>query len=185
MQIILLERIEKLGSIGDVVTVKDGYARNFLLPQKKALRATKDNIAQFEAQRAQLEARNLERRGEAEAVAKKLDGQVFVILRQAGETGILYGSVNTRDIAAAVTEGGFTATRNQVVLDNPIKSVGMHEVKIQLHPEVRSKVTLNVARNVDEAERQARGEDVTVAQDEEEAPDAAELLEAPVADDEA
>ncbi len=185
MQIVLLERVEKLGQIGDVVNVKPGFARNFLLPRDKALRATKDNIAQFEAQRAQLEARNLERRGEAEAVAKKLDGQVFVILRQAGETGILYGSVNTRDIAAAVTEGGFTATRNQVVLDNPIKSVGMHEVKIQLHPEVRSKVTLNVARNVDEAERQARGEDVTVAQDEEEAPDAAELLEAPVADDEA
>ena len=185
MQIVLLERVEKLGQIGDVVNVKPGFARNFLLPRGKALRATKDNIAQFEAQRAQLEARNLERRGEAEAVAKKLDGQVFVILRQAGETGILYGSVNTRDIAAAVTEGGFTATRNQVVLDNPIKSVGMHEVKIQLHPEVRSKVTLNVARNVDEAERQARGEDVTVAQDEEESPDAAERLEAPVADDEA
>ena len=185
MLVILLERVAKLGQMGEVVRVKDGYARNFLLPRGKALRATEANKKKFEGQRAQLEARNLERRGEAEAVAKKLDGQVFVILRQAGETGILYGSVNTRDIAAAVTEGGFTATRNQVVLDNPIKSVGMHEVKIQLHPEVRSKVTLNVARNVDEAERQARGEDVTVAQDEEEAPDAAELLEAPVADDEA
>ncbi len=186
MQIVLLERVEKLGQIGDVVNVKPGFARNFLLPRGKALRATKTNIAQFEAQRAQLEARNLERRGEAEAVAKKLDGQVFVILRQAGETGILYGSVNTRDIASAVTDGGFSASRNQVVLDNPIKSVGMHEVKIQLHPEVRSKITLNVARNADEAERQARGEDVTVAQDEEEAPDAADLLEAPVdQDDEA
>jgi large subunit ribosomal protein L9 len=183
MQIVLLERVEKLGQIGDVVKVKPGFARNFLLPRGKALRATKTNIAQFEAQRAQLEARNLERRSEAEQVAKKLDGQVFVILRQAGETGILYGSVNTRDIATAVTEGGFSATRNQVVLDNPIKAVGMHEVKIQLHPEVRSKVTLNVARNADEAARQARGEDVTVSQDEEEAPDAAELLEVPVAQD--
>lgn len=183
MQIVLLERVEKLGQIGDVVNVKPGFARNFLLPRGKALRATKDNIAQFEAQRAQLEARNLERRGEAEAVAKKLDGQVFVILRQAGETGILYGSVNTRDIAAAVTEGGVSVVRNQVVLDNPIKSVGMHDVKIQLHPEVRSKVTLNVARNADEAERQARGEDVTIAQEEEEAPDAAELLEVPVEDE--
>ncbi len=183
MQIVLLERVEKLGQIGDVVKVKPGFARNFLLPRGKALRATKTNIAQFEAQRAQLEARNLERRSEAEQVAKKLDGQVFVILRQAGETGILYGSVNTRDIATAVTEGGFSAARNQVVLDNPIKSVGMHDVKIQLHPEVRSKITLNVARNADEAARQARGEDVTVSQDEEEAPDAAELLEVPVAQD--
>ena len=177
MQIVLLERVEKLGQMGDVVNVKPGFARNFLLPRGKALRATKTNIAQFEAQRAQLEARNLERRGEAADVAKKLDGQTFVILRQAGETGILYGSVNTRDIANAVTEGGFSITRNQVILDNPIKSVGMHEVKVQLHPEVRTKITLNVARNADEAERQARGEDVTIAQEEEEAPEAAELLE--------
>ena len=177
MQIVLLERVEKLGQIGDVVNVKPGFARNFLLPRGKALRATKTNIAQFEAQRAQLEARNLERKAEAAQVAAKLDGQTFVVLRQAGETGILYGSVNTRDIAAAITEGGFTAARNQIVLDNPIKSVGLHEVKVQLHPEVRSKVTLNVARNADEAERQARGEDVRVAQDEEEAPEAADLLE--------
>jgi len=183
MQIVLLERVEKLGQIGDVVTVKPGFARNFLLPRGKALRATKTNIAQFEVQRSQLEARNLERRGEAEAVAKKLDGQVFVILRQAGETGILYGSVNTRDIATVVTEGGFSAARNQVVLDTPIKSVGMHEVKVQLHPEVRSKITINVARNADEAARQARGEDVSVSGDEEEAPDAAELLEVPVSQD--
>jgi large subunit ribosomal protein L9 len=177
MQIVLLERVEKLGQMGDVVNVKPGFARNFLLPRGKALRATKLNIAQFEAQRVQLEARNLERRGEAATVAKNLDGQAFVVLRQAGETGILYGSVNTRDIANAITEGGFSVTRNQIVLDTPIKSVGMHEVKVQLHPEVRSKITLNVARNADEAERQARGEDVTVAQDEEEAPNAAELLE--------
>ncbi|BCW89683.1 50S ribosomal protein L9 [Alphaproteobacteria bacterium SO-S41] len=177
MQIVLLERVEKLGQMGDVVNVKPGFARNFLLPRGKALRATKLNIAQFETQRAQLEARNLERRSESAAVAAKLDGQTFVVLRQAGETGILYGSVNTRDIANAITEGGFSVARNQIILDTPIKSVGMHPVKVQLHPEVRSKVTLNVARNADEAERQARGEDVTVAQDEEEAPDAAEMLE--------
>ncbi len=183
MQIVLLERVEKLGQMGDVVNVKPGFARNFLLPRGKALRATKANIAQFEGQRAQLEARNLERRTEAASVAQKLDGQTFVILRQAGETGLLYGSVNTRDIAAAVTEGGFTANRNQIVLDTPIKSVGMHEVKVQLHPEVRSKVTINVARNPDEAERQARGENVAVAQDEDDAPEAEDLLEAPVGDD--
>lgn len=186
MQVVLLERVEKLGQMGDVVKVKPGFARNFLLPRGKALRATKTNIERFEVERAQLETRNLERRGEAEQVAKKLDGQVFTVLRAAGETGILYGSVNTRDIANAITEGGFSATRNQIVLDQPIKSVGMHEVKVQLHPEVRSKVTLNVARNADEAERQAKGEDVRVAQEEEEAPDAAELLEvAPVETDEA
>lgn len=180
MEVILLERVAKLGQMGETVRVKDGFARNFLLPKGKALRATKANIAQFESQRAQLEARNLERKTEAAAVAAKLDGQTFVVLRQAGETGILYGSVNTRDIAAAITEGGFSVVRNQIVLDNPIKSVGMHEVKVQLHPEVRSKVTLNVARNADEAERQARGEDVTIAQEEEEAPEAADLLEVAV-----
>lgn len=180
MQIILLERVPKLGQMGDVVSVKPGYARNFLIPGGKALRATKAAIADFSKRRSQLEARNLERKTEAAAVAAKLDGQTFVVLRQAGETGILYGSVNTRDIAAAITEGGFSVVRNQIVLDNPIKSVGMHEVKVQLHPEVRSKVTLNVARNADEAERQARGEDVTIAQEEEEAPEAADLLEVAV-----
>ncbi|MCC6920046.1 MAG: 50S ribosomal protein L9 [Alphaproteobacteria bacterium] len=178
MQVVLLERVEKLGQMGDVVKVKPGFARNFLLPRGKALRATKANIDRFESERVQLEARNLERKKEAANVAAKLDGQTFVILRQAGETGLLYGSVNTRDIAAAITEGGFTAARNQVILDTPIKSVGMHEVRVQLHPEVRSKVTLNVARNADEAERQARGEDVSVAQDEDEAPETEELLEA-------
>jgi large subunit ribosomal protein L9 len=184
MQVVLLERVEKLGQMGDVVKVKPGFARNFLLPRGKALRATKGNIEKFESERVQLEARNLERKSEAADVARKLDGQTFVILRQAGETGLLYGSVNTRDIAAAVTEGGFSASRNQVVLDHPIKAVGMHEVRIQLHPEVRSKVTLNVARNADEAERQARGENVAIAQDEEEAPEAAELLEVAPVDDE-
>jgi len=180
MQVVLLERVEKLGQMGDVVKVKPGFARNFLLPRGKALRATKANIDRFESERVQLEARNLERKKEAANVAAKLDGQTFVILRQAGETGLLYGSVNTRDIAAAVTEGGFSAARNQVILDTPIKSVGMHEVRIQLHPEVRSKVTLNVARNADEAERQARGEDVTVVQEEDDAPEATDMLEAPV-----
>lgn len=183
MQVVLLERVEKLGQIGDVVKVKPGFARNFLLPRGKALRATKANIEQFEAQRSQLEARNLERKGEAGKVASKLDGQVFTVLRQAGETGLLYGSVNTRDIATAVSEGGFSITRNQVVLDTPIKTVGLHEVKIQLHPEVRSKVSLNVARNADEAERQARGEDVTVAQDDEDELDEGDVFEAGTASD--
>ena len=177
MQVVLLERVEKLGQMGDVVKVKPGFARNFLLPRGKALRATKDNIAQFETQRAQLEARNLERRAEAQKVAAKLEGQTFVVERQSGETGILYGSVNTRDIAAAVTEGGFSITRNQVIQDAPIKAVGLHDVKIQLHPEVRASIVLNVARNADEAERQARGENVAVAQDDEDAYDAQEYLQ--------
>ena len=136
MQVVLLERVEKLGQMGDVVKVKPGFARNFLLPRGKALRATKANIEQFETQRSQLEARNLAAKGEAEKVAKKLDGQTFVILRAAGETGLLYGSVNTRDIAAAVTEGGFSANRNQVVLDQPIKTVGTRMVEVEVSPGV-------------------------------------------------
>ena len=160
MEVVLLERIEKLGQMGDVVRVKDGYARNFLLPQKKALRATKVNLERFETERAQLEATNLERRTEAESVAEKVDGESFVILRQAGEAGQLYGSVTTRDIAALITEGGMTVTRSQVVLDTPIKTVGLHDVRIALHPEVSVSVTVNVARTEDEAERQARGEAV-------------------------
>jgi large subunit ribosomal protein L9 len=166
MQVILLERIGRLGQMGDVVTVKDGYARNFLLPQKKALRATKENLARFESNRAQLEARNLELKKEAEAVAAKLDGQSFVAIRQAGDTGQLYGSVTTRDIVEIVTAGGFSIDRRQVVLDRPIKTLGVHAIRIALHPEVIVAVTLNVARTVDEAERQARGEDVTVVKDE-------------------
>ncbi len=160
MEVVLLERIEKLGQMGDVVRVKDGYARNFLLPRKKALRATKTNLERFETERAQLEATNLERKTEAEAVGAKIDGESFVILRQAGEAGQLYGSVTTRDIASTVTEGGMTVTRNQIVLDTPIKAVGLHEVRIALHPEVSVTVTINVARTEDEAERQARGEAV-------------------------
>jgi large subunit ribosomal protein L9 len=162
MQVILLQRIGRLGQMGDVVNVKDGFARNFLLPQKKALRATKDNIAHFESQRSQLEANNLEEKKEALAVVDKLEGRVFVAIRSAGDTGQLYGSVSTRDLADVVTAGGFTVERRQVVLDRPIKTLGLHEVKIALHPEVLAKVTINVARSDDEAERQARGEDVTV-----------------------
>ncbi|MFN8949322.1 MAG: 50S ribosomal protein L9 [Alphaproteobacteria bacterium] len=160
MQVILLERVEKLGQMGDVVKVKDGFARNFLLPRKKALRATKENVKKFEGQKAQLEARNLAARKEAEAVAKKLDKQTFIILRQAGETGMLYGSVSTRDIAEAITAGGVSVSRDQVILDKAIKMLGLVDVKVQLHPEVRVAVTLNVARTVEEAERQSRGENV-------------------------
>lgn len=168
MQVVLLERVEKLGQMGEIVKVKDGYARNFLLPRKKALRATKENMVRFEAQRAQLEARNLELRGEAEKVQVKLDGQSFIVLRQAGETGQLYGSVTTRDIADALTAGGFSATRSQVALDHPIKTIGLHAVRIILHPEVSSTVTINVARSDEEAVRQAAGEDLTrQARDEE------------------
>ncbi|MCB1526719.1 MAG: 50S ribosomal protein L9 [Hyphomicrobiaceae bacterium] len=166
MQVILLQRIAKLGQMGDVVSVKAGYARNFLLPQRKALRATDENRKQFESQRAQLEADNLAQKSEAEQVAEKLNGQTFIAIRQAGDTGQLYGSVSTRDIAEVVTEGGFTIDRNQVVMERPIKNLGVHEVEVALHPEVSVLVKLNVARSEDEAERQARGEDVTVIKDE-------------------
>ena len=166
MQVILLERIGRLGQMGDVVTVKDGYARNFLLPQKKALRATKENMARFESNRTQLEARNLELKKEAEAVAAKLDGMSFRAIRQAGDTGQLYGSVTTRDIVETITSGGFSIDRRQVVLDRPIKTLGIHPTRIALHPEVVVNVSLNVARTEDEAERQARGEDVTVVKEE-------------------
>jgi large subunit ribosomal protein L9 len=166
MEVILLERIGRLGQMGDVVTVKDGYARNFLLPQKKALRATKENLARFEQNRTQLEARNLELKKEAEAVATKLDGQSFVAIRQAGDTGQLYGSVTARDVVEIVTAGGFSIDRRQVVLDKPIKTLGVHATRIALHPEVIVNVSLNVARTEDEAERQARGEDVTVVREE-------------------
>ena len=165
MQIVLLERIAKLGQMGDVVTVKDGYARNFLLPQGKALRANKANMAQFEQDRAQLEARNLDRKTEAEGVNAKLDGETFVTIRQSGDTGQLYGSVTTRDIAELLTEKGFSTERNQVVLSTPIKTLGLHTVSVALHPEVSSNVIVNVARTEEEAERQAAGEDVTIEQD--------------------
>jgi large subunit ribosomal protein L9 len=169
MQVILLERIGRLGQMGDVVTVKDGYARNFLLPQGKALRATEANRKQFESQRSQLEARDLERKSEAEGVSGKLNGKSFIVIRQAGDNGQLYGSVSTRDIAAAVTEGGFSIERQQVLLDRPIKALGLHEVRISLHGDVVPHVVVNVARSADEAARQARGEDVTRTLTEEEA----------------
>jgi large subunit ribosomal protein L9 len=161
MQIILLERIGRLGQMGDVVTVKDGFARNFLLPQGKALRATEANRKRFERDRAQLEARDLELKSEAQVVQSKLGGKSFVVIRQAGDTGQLYGSVSTRDIATAVTEGGFSIDRRQVMLDRPIKALGLHEVRISLHAEVEPRITVNVARSPEEATRQARGEDVS------------------------
>lgn len=160
MQVILLERVEKLGQMGDVVKVRDGFARNFLLPKKKALRATKQNRVYFETQKAQLEAHNLERKTEADAVARKLDGKSFVLLRQAGDRGQLYGSVSPRDVADVVSAGGFTIARTQVPLDKAIKTIGVFTVSIVLHPEVRVNVAINVARTEEEAERQARGEDV-------------------------
>ncbi|MGI9475598.1 MAG: 50S ribosomal protein L9 [Hyphomicrobiaceae bacterium] len=166
MQVILLERIRSLGQMGDVVTVKDGYARNFLLPQRKALRATEANAATFESQRAQLETRNLEQKNEAADIGERLNGEAFVVIRQAGDTGQLYGSVSTRDIAQVLTEGGFSTDRRQVALAQPIKELGLHEVDVSLHPEVEVKVSINVARSQEEAERQARGEDVTVIDDE-------------------
>ncbi len=166
MQVILLQRIGRLGQMGDVVKVKDGFARNFLLPQGKALRATANNQADFETKRVQLEADNLSQKKEAEAVSSKLDGKTFVTIRQAGDTGQLYGSVSTRDIADAITAGGFTVDRRQVVLDQPIKTLGLHGVRVQLHPEVTVKVSINVARSTDEADRQSRGEDVTMIKDE-------------------
>lgn len=168
MQVILLERISRLGQMGDLVTVKDGFARNFLLPQGKALRATDANRKHFESQRAQLEAHDLEAKTEAEGVAEKLNGESFIVIRQAGDNGQLYGSVSTRDIATAVTEGGFTIDKRQVLLAHPIKMLGLHEVLITLHGEVSPKVIVNVARSDEEAERQARGEDVTKAKTEEE-----------------
>lgn len=162
MDVILLERVAKLGQIGEIVKVKDGYARNFLFPQKKALRATEANKKVFEGKRAQLEARNLELKKEADAVGKKLDGQSYVLIRSAGESGVLYGSVSTRDLAEVITGGGVSVNRGQIVLNAPIKTLGLHQVPVHLHPEVEVTVTINVARSEDEAERQARGEDVTV-----------------------
>ncbi len=166
MQVILLERINKLGQMGDVVKVRDGYARNFLLPKGKALRATRENLTRFEHQRAQLEARNLELRKEAEDVAAKANGQSFIAIRQASDGGQLYGSVTTRDIAELVTAGGFSVDRTQVLLHRPIKTLGVHDVQIRLHPEVDIKISINVARSDEEAARQARGEDVTVLREE-------------------
>jgi large subunit ribosomal protein L9 len=165
MEVILLERVAKLGQMGETVRVRDGYARNFLLARGKALRATEGNKKHFETQRAQIEARNLEAKKEAEAVAEKLDGQTFIIIRQAGESGHLYGSVATRDVAEAATAGGFSLGRDQIVLTHPIKALGLHSVPVHLHPEVDVKITVNVARSEEEAERQARGESATTREE--------------------
>ncbi len=182
MEVVLLERIERLGQMGDVVNVKPGYARNFLLPQKKALRANKANLAQFEDQRQQLEADNLQRRDEAQSVADRLDGLKVTVIRSAGESGQLYGSVSGRDIADAVTEAGFTVARQQVIIERPVKALGFHDFRVRLHPEVEATVTANVARSVDEAETQARLGRALVGMDDEDdrqdaAPEVADLLE--------
>src|SRR5690625_3754665 len=180
MQVVLLERIEKLGQMGDVVTVKSGYARNFLLPQGKALRSTEANLKRFERERAQLEARNLELKQEAEAVAAKLDGQKFVIIRQAAESGSLYGSVAARDVADAATEGGFSIERRQIVLDRPVKELGLHPIRVTLHPEVDATITINVARSQEEAELQESGrtiQDLRAEEEEEAEFDISELFD--------
>lgn len=177
MEVILLERVEKLGQMGQVVNVKPGFARNFLLPQKKAIRATKANLAGFEKQRAHLEAVNLERRKDAEVVAAKMDKVSVIITRQAAETGVLYGSVANRDVAEALTAAGYTVDRKQVAIEHPIKTLGLFPVRLILHPEVSVTVTVNVARTLEEAELQAqRGAMVTAADllEEEEAAEAAE-----------
>jgi large subunit ribosomal protein L9 len=171
MQVILLERVEKLGQMGDEVKVKAGFARNFLLPRGKALRATSENKARFEKQKAQLEAQNLERRSEAEAVAAKMDGARVMLVRQAGESGQLYGSVNARDISDALTKAGFTVNRAQVRLDRPIKTIGLHDVVVGLHPEVRVTVVANVARSAEEAEVQAETGRAVLSQAQQEALD--------------
>jgi len=172
MEVILLERVAKLGQMGEVVRVKDGFARNFLLPKGKALRATEANKARFETMKADLQAQNLASKGEADKVGSKLDGKSFPVLRQASETGQLYGSVSPRDLAALLTENGFNVDRNQIALNVPIKSIGQHKVPVQLHPEVEVTITVNVARSADEAERLTRGEDITIRR-EGEAEDAA------------
>lgn len=168
MQVILIERIAKLGQIGEVVRVRGGFARNFLLPQGKALRATKENREKFESMKAELIARNDERKSGADAVAAKLNGESFVLVRQAGETGQLYGSVSTRDIAHTLVQNGFDVERQHVVLNHPIKTIGLHVVPIELHPEVEVKITVNVARSEEEGKRQAAGEDLTILRDDEE-----------------
>ena len=176
MQVILLERVANLGQMGEVVRVKDGFARNFLLPQGKALRATAANKTKFEGMKADLQARNQTAKVDADKIGGKLDGQSFVVLRQASEVGQLYGSVSPRDLAGLVTERGFKVDRNQIALNAPIKTIGTHKVPVALHPEVEVSITVYVARSADEAERLKRGEDVTVRREagaEEEAAEAA------------
>jgi len=177
MEVILLERIEKLGQMGDVVNVRPGFARNYLLPQKKAVTASEESRKQFEAKRAQLEAQNLERRKDAEKVAAKLDGLFVVMIRQAGDAGQLYGSVNARDIAVAVTEAGFTVERRQVNLDHPIKTLGLHPLRVALHPEVSVTVTANVARSGEEAEIQEKTGEAVVRTEGNEDAEVAEVFD--------
>jgi large subunit ribosomal protein L9 len=167
MEVILLERIAKLGQMGEVVRVKDGFARNYLLPKQKALRATKENRSRFENMKVELETRNIEQRGEAEKIAKKLDGKSFTVVRQAAEGGQLYGSVTPRDLAALVTDSGFLVSRAQIALHTPIKSIGLHKVPVLLHPEVEVSIAVAVGRNADEVQRILRGEDVTRRREEE------------------
>jgi len=181
MEVILLERIEKLGQMGDVVNVKPGFARNYLLPHKKAVTASDESRKQFEAKRAQLEAQNLERRKDAEQVAKKLDGLFVVMIRQAGDAGQLYGSVNARDIANAVTEAGFTVERRQVNLDQPIKTLGLNPVRVALHPEVFVTVTANVARSAEEAKIQEETGEAVVRTDDGDEAEVPEVFEADAA----
>src|SRR3954449_53460 len=173
VDLILLERVEKLGQMGQVVKVKPGYARNYVLPQKKAMRATKENLAYFETQRAQLEANNLQRKSEAEEIAERMEGLAVVVIRQAGENGQLYGSVAVRDIAEAVTEAGYTVNRSQIVLDRPIKTLGLHPVRVMLHPEVGVTVRANVAQSEEGARMQAAGIDPLAQRDDDEGPAAA------------
>lgn len=185
MNIILLERIARLGQVGDVVRVKDGYARNFLLPNGKALRATSANMKEFESRRTEIEARNLDLQNDAQDVAGRMDGTSVVLIRRAGQTGQLYGSATTRDIASSLDEAGFKVQRSQIQLNEPIKKIGLHGVNIALFADVNASVTVNVARSEDEAERQAQGEDVSVAEDafeeeevaDEDAPDLEEVFE--------
>ncbi len=166
MEVILLERVAKLGQMGEVVRVKDGFARNYLLPKGKALRATKENKTRFEGMKVELETRNVEQRGEAEKIAVKVNGKSIVVLRQAGESGQLYGSVSTRDIASLLGEQGFAVNRAQISLNAPIKAIGMYKVPVSLHPEVEVSITVTVARSSDEAGRIARGEDVMIRREE-------------------
>lgn len=177
MDVILLERVAKLGQMGDVVSVKEGYARNFLLPQKKALRASKANIEAFEAQKAQLEARNLETKSEAEDMASRLDGQQFIVIRSASDSGALYGSVTPRDAAEIATEAGFSVDRKQVILTAPIKELGLHDMIVRLHPEVEATIQVNVARSEEEAELQASGKSIQELAAEEEAAAEFEIAE--------
>ena len=181
MKVVLLERVQNLGAIGDVVTVKDGFARNFLLPRTKALRATASNLKVFEGQRAQIEAKNADNRAAADRSGERRDGKSYILIRQAGENGQLYGSVSGRDVAEAVQQDQGRVDRSMIVLDKPLKTLGVHDVKVQLHPEVTVTLHVNIARSQDEAERQARGEDVIASQFEDEreaaAASAADMLE--------